>query len=85
MVEMRENATYQAELPNYEEEEGTAPDHVASKSAADTFKKGYNDIDGSGFKDFLLKPDMLRPGLGHLSEGNEKKSKKGGFICRSCS
>lgn len=23
-----------------------------------------------GFKDFLLKPDMLRPGLGHLSEGN---------------
>jgi len=76
MVEMRENATYQAELPNYEEEEGTAPDHVASKGAADTFKKGYNDIDGSGFKDFLLKPDMLRPGLGHLSEGNEKRAKK---------
>lgn len=76
MVEMRENATYQAELPDYEEEEGAAPDHVASKGATDTFKKGYNDIDGSGFKDFLLKPDMLQPGLGQLSEEADRETEE---------
>jgi len=71
---MKENATYQEELPDYEEE-GTAPDHVASKGAADTIKKGYDDIHGSGFRDFLLKPDIHRSGVGHPSEGSEKRTK----------
>ena len=36
---MKENATYQEELPDYEEEEESATDHVASKGATDTIKK----------------------------------------------
>ncbi|XP_059069799.1 DEAD-box ATP-dependent RNA helicase 15 isoform X1 [Cryptomeria japonica] len=72
MVDMKENDTYQEELLDYEEDEETAPDLVASKAAAETVKKGYVGIHSSGFRDFLLKPELLRAivdsGFEHPSE-----------------
>ena len=60
------------ELVDYEEEE--APDAGAAKAGGgDAVKKGYVGIHSSGFKDFLLKPELLRAivdcGFEHPSEG----------------
>lgn len=57
------------ELVDYEEEE--VPEAEAPKG--ETVKKGYVGIHSSGFKDFLLKPELLRAiqdcGFEHPSEG----------------
>lgn len=75
MVEKKDNATYQEELPDYEEEE-TAPNHFASKGATDEVKKlGYDNIHSSGFRDFLLEPQLHRSGFEHPSEGSKKRAK----------
>jgi hypothetical protein len=62
------------ELLDYEEEEEAAPDAVAAKTNGETVKKGYVGIHSSGFRDFLLKPELLRAivdcGFEHPSEGN---------------
>jgi ATP-dependent RNA helicase UAP56/SUB2 len=59
------------ELVDYEEEEVTEAD-AAAKDAAPN-KKGYVGIHATGFKDFLLKPELLRAiqdcGFEHPSEG----------------
>lgn len=69
------------ELLDYEDEEqheqqnGNKVDNVAKKDVKGT----YVSIHSSGFKDFLLKPELLRAimdcGFEHPSEGNKKKSK----------
>lgn len=55
---------------DYEEEE--VPEAEAAKGG-DQVKKGYVGIHSSGFKDFLLKPELLRAiqdcGFEHPSEG----------------
>ncbi len=55
---------------DYEEEE--VPETEAAKGG-DQVKKGYVGIHSSGFKDFLLKPELLRAiqdcGFEHPSEG----------------
>jgi ATP-dependent RNA helicase UAP56/SUB2 len=60
------------ELLDYEEEEEAAPDAVAAKTNGETVKKGYVGIHSSGFRDFLLKPELLRAivdcGFEHPSE-----------------
>jgi hypothetical protein len=67
--------TYQEteELLDYEEEEDAAPNGVGAKAAGDAVKKGYVGIHSSGFRDFLLKPELLRAivdcGFEHPSEG----------------
>lgn len=58
-------ATEEQELLDYdEEEEQTAPSTVdgslAANAAAETKKGGYVSIHSSGFRDFLLKPELLR-------------------------
>lgn len=65
-----------SELLDYEEEENETPNQVAA-NAKDTKKdvKGaYVSIHSSGFRDFLLKPELLRAivdcGFEHPSEGN---------------
>ncbi|TXG62156.1 hypothetical protein EZV62_013519 [Acer yangbiense] len=72
MGETRDNE-YEDELLDYEEEDAQAPDSVATKANGETAKKGYVGIHSSGFRDFLLKPELLRAivdsGFEHPSEG----------------
>ncbi|KAJ4951881.1 hypothetical protein NE237_028713 [Protea cynaroides] len=72
MVEAKENDAYEEELLDYEEEEDKAQDSVAAKGAGEATKKGYVGIHSSGFRDFLLKPELLRAivdsGFEHPSE-----------------
>ncbi|KAL8166462.1 hypothetical protein V2J09_007961 [Rumex salicifolius] len=51
---------YEEELLDYEEEEEKAPDSVIAKANGEAGKKGYVGIHSSGFRDFLLKPELLR-------------------------
>ncbi|KAA8540481.1 hypothetical protein F0562_024600 [Nyssa sinensis] len=72
MGEVRDNEAYEEELLDYEEEDEKAPDSVNAKANGDTAKKGYVGIHSSGFRDFLLKPELLRAivdsGFEHPSE-----------------
>lgn len=57
--------TEQDLLDYEEEEEQTAPGitdggNQAANTAAETKKGGYVSIHSSGFRDFLLKPELLR-------------------------
>ncbi|CAI9773168.1 unnamed protein product [Fraxinus pennsylvanica] len=71
MGEMKENDAYEEELLDYEEEDDKAPDSV-TKLNGESAKKGYVGIHSSGFRDFLLKPELLRAivdsGFEHPSE-----------------
>ncbi|XP_050938154.1 DEAD-box ATP-dependent RNA helicase 15 isoform X1 [Cucumis melo] len=71
MGETRDNE-YEEELLDYEEEEEKAPDSVGAKVNGEAGKKGYVGIHSSGFRDFLLKPELLRAivdsGFEHPSE-----------------
>ncbi|URE38633.1 DEAD-box ATP-dependent RNA helicase [Musa troglodytarum] len=60
MGEARDNDAYEEELLDYEEEEEKAPDSAAAKASGEAVKKGYVGIHSSGFRDFLLKPELLR-------------------------
>ncbi|XP_050157943.1 DEAD-box ATP-dependent RNA helicase 15-like isoform X2 [Malus sylvestris] len=70
MGETRDDV-YDEELVDYEEEEEKAPDSAA-KVNGEAPKKGYVGIHSSGFRDFLLKPELLRAivdsGFEHPSE-----------------
>ncbi|XVE53628.1 hypothetical protein DITRI_Ditri03aG0018000 [Diplodiscus trichospermus] len=72
MGETRDNDAYEEELLDYEEEEEKAPDSVTPKVNGEAAKKGYVGIHSSGFRDFLLKPELLRAivdsGFEHPSE-----------------
>ncbi|GLT71723.1 hypothetical protein SLA2020_437210 [Shorea laevis] len=71
MGEIKDNDAYDEELLDYEEEDEKAPDSVNAKGA-ESAKKGYVGIHSSGFRDFLLKPELLRAivdsGFEHPSE-----------------
>jgi len=60
------------ELLDYEEEEEAPADAGAAKTG-EAVKKGYVGIHSTGFRDFLLKPELLRAivdcGFEHPSEG----------------
>jgi ATP-dependent RNA helicase UAP56/SUB2 len=60
------------ELLDYEDEEVPENDAAAAK-AGDQAKKGYVGIHATGFKDLMLKPELLRAitdcGFEHPSEG----------------
>ncbi|XP_042468720.1 DEAD-box ATP-dependent RNA helicase 15-like [Zingiber officinale] len=75
MGEAKDNDVYEKELLDYEEEEEKAPDSVAAKVSGEAVKKGYIGIHSSGFRDFLLKPELLRAivdcGFEHPSEGKD--------------
>ncbi|KAF1865749.1 hypothetical protein Lal_00021749 [Lupinus albus] len=70
MGELKDNEAYEEELIDYEEEDEKALD--SSKPATESGKKGYVGIHSSGFRDFLLKPELLRAivdsGFEHPSE-----------------
>ncbi|KAG6739294.1 hypothetical protein POTOM_056886 [Populus tomentosa] len=74
MGETKDNDAYEEELLDYEEEDDKAPDSVGAKVNGEAVKKGYVGIHSSGFRDFLLKPELLRSivdsGFEHPSEGN---------------
>lgn len=65
---------YEEELLDYEEDDDKALDASAAAKPADAAaaKKGYVGIHSSGFRDFLLKPELLRAiqdcGFEHPSE-----------------
>lgn len=69
---MADPVNVEEELVDYEEEEAPEADAGAGKDAAQN-KKGYVGIHATGFKDFLLKPELLRAiqdcGFEHPSEG----------------
>ncbi|CAF1787194.1 unnamed protein product [Brassica oleracea var. botrytis] len=73
MGDVRDNEAYEEELLDYEEEDEKLLDS-ATKVNGDAVKKGYVGIHSSGFRDFLLKPELLRAivdsGFEHPSEGN---------------
>ena len=65
------------ELVDYEEEDAGAGGKAgADAGAGGAVKKGYVGIHSSGFKDFLLKPELLRAivdcGFEHPSEGERE-------------
>ncbi|KAG5030966.1 hypothetical protein JHK85_014948 [Glycine max] len=72
MGETKDEA-YEEELLDYEEEDEKAPDSAGAKVNGEATKKGYVGIHSSGFRDFLLKPELLRAivdsGFEHPSEG----------------
>ncbi|XP_030548280.1 DEAD-box ATP-dependent RNA helicase 15-like [Rhodamnia argentea] len=72
MGETRDNDAYEEELLDYEEEEDKAMDSASAKVNGEATKKGYVGIHSSGFRDFLLKPELLRAivdsGFEHPSE-----------------
>lgn len=65
-------ANAEEELVDYEEEEVVAEADAAA-GKGEQVKKGYVGIHSSGFKDFLLKPELIRAivdcGFEHPSEG----------------
>ncbi|XP_062163932.1 DEAD-box ATP-dependent RNA helicase 15 [Alnus glutinosa] len=71
MGETRETDGYEEELVDYDDEEAQAP-ASALKVNGEAAKKGYVGIHSSGFRDFLLKPELLRAivdsGFEHPSE-----------------
>ncbi|KAF5466733.1 hypothetical protein F2P56_016633 [Juglans regia] len=73
MGEVKDN-DYEEELVDFEDDDPKAPDSASARPAADSVKKGYVGIHSSGFRDFLLKPELLRAivdsGFEHPSEGN---------------
>ncbi|GMN50030.1 hypothetical protein TIFTF001_019179 [Ficus carica] len=73
MGEVRDNDGYEEELVDYEEEDQNAPNSASAKPSGESAKKGYVGIHSSGFRDFLLKPELLRAivdsGFEHPSEG----------------
>lgn len=73
MGEVKDNDAYEEELLDYEEEDEKAPESINGKPGSETVKKGYVGIHSSGFRDFLLKPELLRAivdsGFEHPSEG----------------
>lgn len=78
---MAEDGDAENELLDYEEEENEAPAEGAQavKDQAKKDVKGtYVSIHSSGFRDFLLKPELLRAivdcGFEHPSEGKKKKT-----------
>ena len=66
------NGDAEEELVDYDEDEG-GEEAKATAKAGDQAKAGYVGIHSSGFKDFLLKPELLRAivdcGFEHPSEG----------------
>ncbi|WVZ70072.1 hypothetical protein U9M48_018771 [Paspalum notatum var. saurae] len=60
MVEAKDNEVYEEDLVDYEEEVENVVDGAATNGSADVVKKGYVGIHSSGFRDFLLKPELLR-------------------------
>lgn len=71
MVDPNNPADAEEELVDYEEED--VGDAGAKAKGGETVKKGYVGIHSSGFKDFLLKPELLRAivdcAFEHPSEG----------------
>ncbi|KAL0751875.1 hypothetical protein Bca101_033878 [Brassica carinata] len=71
MGDVRDNEAYEEELLDYEEEDEKLLDS-GNKVNGDAVKKGYVGIHSSGFRDFLLKPELLRAivdsGFEHPSE-----------------
>lgn len=69
------------ELIDYEEDEAlqvSAPStSIAAEKKDGPVKKGYVGIHSTGFRDFLLKPELLRAigdcGFEHPSEGKRNK------------
>ncbi|KAI7740248.1 hypothetical protein M8C21_021677 [Ambrosia artemisiifolia] len=57
-TEIKDNE-YEEELLDYEEDEDKAPDSAGVKLNGESVKKGYVGIHSSGFRDFLLKPELL--------------------------
>ena len=72
------------ELLDYEEEEEAPADATAAKTG-EAVKKGYVGIHSTGFRDFLLKPELLRAivdcGFEHPSEGESHHIRAGGVVC----
>lgn len=70
------------ELLDYEEEEVAADEGAGAKSG-EAVKKGYVGIHSTGFRDFLLKPELLRAivdcGFEHPSEGTLRRRPR---VCR---
>ncbi|KAG5599707.1 hypothetical protein H5410_031077 [Solanum commersonii] len=72
MEDTKESDAYEEELLDYEEDDEKAPDSISGKINGESAKKGYVGIHSSGFRDFLLKPELLRAivdsGFEHPSE-----------------
>jgi len=65
--------TTEEELPDFEEEDQAEQMDSKESIKPKEAKKGYVAINSSGFRDFLLKPELLRAiidcGFEHPSEG----------------
>ncbi|VAH60899.1 unnamed protein product [Triticum turgidum subsp. durum] len=72
MGEAKDAEVYEEDLVDYDEEVENAVDGAAANPSVDVVKKGYVGIHSSGFRDFLLKPELLRAiqdcGFEHPSE-----------------
>ncbi|KAL1536425.1 SWI/SNF complex subunit SWI3C-like isoform X2 [Salvia divinorum] len=89
MGDTKDNEAYEEELLDYEEEKKKPPHSVIAKVNGESGKKGYVGIHSSGFRDFLLKPELLRAivdsGFEHPSEearASWRKQKKDNSVAR---
>ena len=75
------------ELLDYEEEEVAADEGAGAKSG-EAVKKGYVGIHSTGFRDFLLKPELLRAivdcGFEHHSASRVCRSPVGAALWPTC-
>jgi hypothetical protein len=75
MADDKKEPEEEEELLDYEEEE-EAPADAGAKGGDAAVKKGYVGIHSTGFRDFLLKPELLRAivecGFEHPSEGTRR-------------
>ena len=79
MADDKKEPEEEEELLDYEEEE-EAPADAGAKGGDAAVKKGYVGIHSTGFRDFLLKPELLRAivdcGFEHPSEGARRSSSR---------
>ena len=77
MAEDGNDVEAEHELLDYDEEEHDQPTETATEAKKDV-KGTYVSIHSSGFRDFLLKPELLRAivdcGFEHPSEGTKNDS-----------
>ena len=74
MADPVNGAEAEEEVGDYEEEEAAEPDQA--KTGDETAKRGYVGLHTAGFKEFLLKPEILRAitknAFEHPSEGRHR-------------
>ncbi|EMS64048.1 DEAD-box ATP-dependent RNA helicase 56 [Triticum urartu] len=83
MGEAKDAEVYEEDLVDYDEEVENAVDGAAANPSVDVVKKGYVGIHSSGFRDFLLKPELLRA-IQDCIISSDIFSRRRGYVQHEC-